>query len=397
MRATILDGSAAGDTVGQRVGAAVEHRLEAIGWSVGRTILREKTIAPCAGDLGCWVQTPGVCRIDDDNRPIAEAVARSDLLVCLTPVTFGGYSSILKRMVDHLIQNFSLSVTEIDGEVHTGKRYEANPDLLAVGWLDEPDAQAETVFRHLIQRNALNMHAGMHAGTHVSAVVAADVSDGALEALVREATGDVIDGRSTPPSALPAQLPGSQRIEVRRALLLVGSPMSRSSTSHSLGSYLHEQLVDRSIGSRTVFVHQAMRSATKTDELIDAVDEVDLVTLAFPLHIDSLPAPLTEMLEMLAAHRRGSASPTLLAAIVNSGMPESHQSATALAICRLFAQRAGFAWAGSLVLGSGNLVVGGGTLTEDRHAPIRKALGMAASELAEGHPIPDAAQELMGR
>jgi hypothetical protein len=99
---------------------------------------------------------------------------------------------------------------------------------------------------------------------------------------------------------------------------------------------------------------------------------------------------------MLAAHPRGSASPTLLAAIVNCSAPESHQCATASAICRLFAQRSGFAWAGSLVLGSGNLIVGGGPLTEDRHAPIRKALGKAASELAEGHAIPDAAQELMG-
>ncbi len=144
-------------------------------------------------------------------------------------------------------------------------------------------------------------------------------------------------------------------------------------------------------------MHQAMRSSAGTDELIDAVDEVDLVTLAFPLHIDSLPAPVTEMLELLAAHRRRGASPSLLAAIVNSATPESHQSATASAICRRFAQRADFAWAGSLVLGSGNLVVGGGPLTEDRHAPIRRALGMAASELAEGRPIPDAAQELMGR
>jgi hypothetical protein len=41
-------------------------------------------------------------------------------------------------------------------------------------------------------------------------------------------------------------------------------------------------------------------------------------------------------------------------------------------------------------------LVGGRPLTEDRHAAIREALGIAARELAEGRTIPAAAQELMG-
>jgi multimeric flavodoxin WrbA len=117
-----------------------------------------KKIGNCAGDFFCWIRTPGMCNVNDDNRTIAEAIITSDLMVYLTPVTFGGYSSVLKSMVDHQMQNVSPFFAKVEGETHHAKRYQKNPDLLAVGWLDAPDAQSEAVFRHLVQRNALNWH-----------------------------------------------------------------------------------------------------------------------------------------------------------------------------------------------------------------------------------------------
>ncbi|MCK4899409.1 MAG: hypothetical protein KAS38_11555 [Anaerolineales bacterium] len=64
-----------------------------------------------------------------------------DLMVYLTPITFGGYSSALKRMVDHQIQNVLPFFARVSSETHHRKRYKKYPDLLAVGWMDEPDAQ----------------------------------------------------------------------------------------------------------------------------------------------------------------------------------------------------------------------------------------------------------------
>ena len=71
-------------------------------------------------------------------------------MVYLTKVTFGGYSSALKRMVDHQIQNISpFFAMKVAGETHHQKRYEKYPDFLAVGWTDALDPQAEAVFQHL--------------------------------------------------------------------------------------------------------------------------------------------------------------------------------------------------------------------------------------------------------
>lgn len=126
--------------------------------------LREFEVRHCVGCFGCWVQTPGVCLVDDPARDIAREVIRSDLLVFLTPVTFGGYSSELKKVLDRLICLVSPYFIRISGEVHHRPRYDHFPRLLGVGQLRQPDRESETIFKTLIRRNALNVHAPAHAG-----------------------------------------------------------------------------------------------------------------------------------------------------------------------------------------------------------------------------------------
>jgi len=108
-KAVLLDGSQEDGNTGERIRAALTAQPQAQGWDVEHIVLREKKIGPCAGDFFCWVRSPGVCNVDDDNRDIAEALVASDLMVYLTPVRFGGYSSALKSMVDHQVQNVSPS------------------------------------------------------------------------------------------------------------------------------------------------------------------------------------------------------------------------------------------------------------------------------------------------
>ena len=397
MKALLLDGSHTDDHTGERVRAALTSALQTRGWEVEHIVLREKTIGNCAGDFFCWIRTPGVCNVDDDNRAIAEALVASDLMVYLTPVTFGGYASALKRMVDHQIQNVSPFFAMVEGETHHQKRYPRYPDFLAVGWMDAPDGEAEAVFRHLVHRNTINFFAERAA----CAVVYAGQSDAEIQAAVRQGLHDLEHG----PPARTVDLPirretGNGESPVRRALLLVGSPRTRKSTSHSLGEYLFERLRAQSIQTDTIYLHTVLRSPEKMKSLLEAVDGADLVTLAFPLYVDSLPAPVIEALERLAAHRSGRLRTPRqsFTALVNCGFPEAHHNATALAICATFARQAGFAWAGGLALGGGEGIAGkplaglGG-----RTIRIRKSLELAATVLAQGQNIPKAAQELMAR
>lgn len=398
MKAILLDGSRPDEVAGARVRAALEAALRAGGWDTEHFVLGEKKIGVCAGDFFCWIRTPGVCDVDDDNRAIAKAVAASDLVVYLTPVTFGGYSSVLKRMVDHQIQNLSPFFAKVQGETHHEQRYAKYPDVLAVGWLDAPDARAEAVFRNLVRRNAINFFAAKS----FSAVVLAGQSDADLRASAQHWLDALQGNRLVPAAALPAD--GGRRgsaPSVRRALLLVGSPKTRNSTSHVLGTYLFERLRARSIDTTTTYLHTVVHSPGKMTALLNAVDHADLVTLAFPLYVDSLPAPVIEVLEGAAAHRRhrGQTEPQLFAAIANCGFPEVHHMDNALAICEMFARQAKFAWASSLALGGGQGLVNGMPLAElgGRAAPLRNALELAADALARGQAIPNAAQDLIAK
>lgn len=401
MKAILLNGSQENDKTGERVHAALEAELKTRGWGVEHFALCEKKIGVCAGDFFCWIRSPGVCNVDDDNRLIAEALVSSDLMIYLTPVTFGGYSSTLKKMVDHQIQNVQPFFTMVEGETHHVKRYKKNPDLLVVGWMESPDTHSETVFGHLVQRNALNWHSK----TYVSGVVLANQSDEEMQASAQKWLNDLQNRRSSQRVELPIEgdpstivraspTPGS--VETRRALLLVGSPKTRKSTSNSLGGYLFEQLSARSIHTETIYLHTVLRSPQKMQALFDAVDAADLVTLAFPLYVDSLPAPVIEALERIAARRQGRdhSHRQLFTAISNCGFPEANQTLTALAICETFAQQAGFEWAGSLALGGGEMV-NGASLVEAGGMSIlmRKALDLAAEALAQGQAIPQAARD----
>lgn len=133
------------------------------GWTPRSFFLPDIEITDCAGDFNCWLKTPGICSINDENREIARAVVQSDLLVFLTPVTFGGYASELKKGLDHIIQIISPFFETVAGESHHVKRYERYPRFVGLGLMDGVDDEAARVFRTLVARNALNAHDDRHA------------------------------------------------------------------------------------------------------------------------------------------------------------------------------------------------------------------------------------------
>ena len=185
------------------------------------------------------------------------------------------------------------------------------------------------------------------------------------------------------------------------ALLLIGSPkLAGESSSESLGTHLLERLAERGIQTETHYVARAMRTETRTHELLEAVDRADLFILAFPLYVDSLPYLVTQALERIAAHRQALPSPipASFLAIANCGFPEAEHNATALAICRQFAAEAGFTWAGGLSLGEGG-AISGRPLAEAggmAHNAVA-ALDLAATALADGKPALEEAVALMAR
>jgi multimeric flavodoxin WrbA len=120
--------------------------------------MRDVPLAHCQGCFECWTTTPGLCKTDGDaGREIASAMIKSDLVVILTPITFGGYSSEIKKAMDRMICLVLPFFRRVGGEVHHSRRYPKYPAFAAVGVLPAADEEQARIFRTLVERNALNM------------------------------------------------------------------------------------------------------------------------------------------------------------------------------------------------------------------------------------------------
>ena len=184
MNALVLDASREGETRTEQAADALVASLAVRGYDVERLALRELDIRACTGCFGCWTRTPGECVIADDARRIAEQVVNSDVTAIVSPVTFGGYGSLAKSVVDRLICLVLPTFTMVDGEVHHKPRYERYPVWLALGTLAEPSAEETALFARVVERNAVNLYNPSHA---VQIVVGDESAETAVERLVANA------------------------------------------------------------------------------------------------------------------------------------------------------------------------------------------------------------------
>jgi hypothetical protein len=186
MLATILHGGAATDAALEAIHTATDALLRAQGWTVNTLRLDGMTIRPCAGCFNCWLRTPGLCGLPDDGHQVVQALVRSEALIYLTPLAFGGFGHRLKSALDRIIPWISPLFCTIEGEMHHHQRYPRAPILLGVGWQPHPDPESSALFTRLVQRNALNMHAPTVASTVLSGEQSLEESQRQLAAVIAQ-------------------------------------------------------------------------------------------------------------------------------------------------------------------------------------------------------------------
>lgn len=185
-----------------------------------------------------------------------------------------------------------------------------------------------------------------------------------------------------------------------KALLVVGSPRKGKSTSVTLGTYLLDKLAAQGAETETEYVYSALNSAEKLEALVTAIAQSDLVILAAPLYVDTLPAQVTKLLEILAVRLAQLERPEgqQFLAISNCGFPEAQHNHIALAIYEQFARETGFEWAGGLALGAGEAVRGRPLAQSGGMARnVMAAFDLAAEALVQRQAVPAEAVELMSK
>ncbi|MBD3193712.1 MAG: flavodoxin family protein [Candidatus Lokiarchaeota archaeon] len=157
MKALILNGLNSSNGKDQEINDDTIEILKKSDFSIHSVFLKEKLIAPCQGCFDCWVKTPGICRIDDFGREVCKLIVSYDLVVHITPVTFGGYSYNLKKAIDRTIPNLLPFFKTINGEIHHKQRYKKRASLLVIGITEEINENEVKIFQELTYRNSLNM------------------------------------------------------------------------------------------------------------------------------------------------------------------------------------------------------------------------------------------------
>lgn len=163
MQTLILNGSLPGQDELEPIQRILEETLADSKANVESVILHESDIRTCIGCFRCWGTTPGECFQKDDAPEIVKKVIRSDLVVFLTPLTFGGYSSELKKIIERMLGLLQPGMLIYKGETHHFKRYERYPSVLAIALTESKDEEAIRIFKKLGERHSLNFYPPHHA------------------------------------------------------------------------------------------------------------------------------------------------------------------------------------------------------------------------------------------
>lgn len=162
MKVTVLNGFENSEISGEIVDTLI-NEFKKKKFSIQSYNLCDIEIGGCIGCFGCWLRTPGICVINDSARDLGRELIQSELALFLTPITFGGYSYHLKKVLDRMIPLISPLFQKINGEVHHQKRYDIYPSIIGIGFLPDQDKESESIFHTLVKSNAVNFHSPYYA------------------------------------------------------------------------------------------------------------------------------------------------------------------------------------------------------------------------------------------
>ena len=117
-----------------------------------RADLHTKKISPCSACMACQIKKPGICVKKDDMQELLPAYIHSDVVIFVTPLFCGGYSSELKKFIDRLCPVLAACFEKRNEETWHIPRYEKRPAMIGIG-LSDDTATSETIFNQLFLRN----------------------------------------------------------------------------------------------------------------------------------------------------------------------------------------------------------------------------------------------------
>ncbi len=119
-------------------------------------------IANCVGCFGCWTKTPGKCVIRDDATKVYPVIAQSDEVIYVSKIKYGGYDTVMKKMLERAIPVQQAFIRIHNGETHHIQRAVTPKKATIIAYGDDISDEEKDIFRELVSRNAQNMNFSSH-------------------------------------------------------------------------------------------------------------------------------------------------------------------------------------------------------------------------------------------
>lgn len=143
----------------QSIGKRVFELMKSKGMDVEYISTAGLNVKPCYSCGGCNTKTYGKCVINDDMDAILRKLIRTEKLVLISPVTWGSYSSGIKKVFDRSAVIGDIHYYEKKGELVKGMRSNMK-QLYAVGVKANCREEEKEVFYRLHYENTTIMNIG---------------------------------------------------------------------------------------------------------------------------------------------------------------------------------------------------------------------------------------------
>ncbi len=139
------------DESSSQIGRQLYHILNAAEEQAAYIALEHVDIKPCISCRGCLTQTYGKCVVRDDGDVIYPQILQSDVLVLVSPLTFGGYSFSMKRVIDKfgllMDEHYDVVDKELTKKGKRGRQFK----LFCIAYSAQHDQEEANTFRTLVR------------------------------------------------------------------------------------------------------------------------------------------------------------------------------------------------------------------------------------------------------
>ena len=159
-----------------------------------------------------------------------------------------------------------------------------------------------------------------------------------------------------------------------KVMMIDGSPkVSRSNSGYFLS------VLSNFIESKDI-VKYRLTKKLDYEKIISNIKNIDILVLAFPLYVDSLPSHVLDFLSILEDNFKGKLKDITVYVISNCGFYEGNQNKTALKIMRCWCRKINLKWGQGIGIGAGEMM--GGLSNVPMGKGPNTSLGLALKNLA---------------